>query len=77
MQSQGARGAIRFVPVEEILSNALCHQLTERSPVSDDEETVKEKLCEYAESRDCRTVSFAVRVQLEFALSQHVNALNS
>ena len=44
--------------------------------MSDDEETVKEKLCERAETRDCRTVSFTVRVQLEFSLSQHVDVLN-
>jgi len=44
--------------------------------VSDDEETVKEKLCEQAESRDCRTVSFTVRVQLEIALLQHVCVLS-
>lgn len=44
--------------------------------MSDDEETVKEKLCEHAESGDCHTVSFTVRVQLEFALVQHVDVLN-
>lgn len=44
--------------------------------MSDDEETMKEKLCEHAESRDCRAVSFTARVQLEFALLQHVDILN-
>lgn len=44
--------------------------------MSGDKETVKEKLCEHGESGDCCTVSFTVRVQLEFALLQHVHVLN-
>jgi len=44
--------------------------------MSDDEEAVKEKLCEQAGSRVCWTVSFTVRVQLGFALLLHVDVLN-